>query len=67
VGSIVNDLTSISADPNVSMHEAKSYTLDVRPGRVSTTEALPLEPALWPTREKAPDTPKSGQPEGQVI
>ena len=68
VGAIANDLTAASADPNVSMHEAKAFTVNVRAGRLDHPEHLePLEPAPWPTREQAPDTPKSDQPEGQAI
>jgi formate dehydrogenase major subunit len=68
VGAIANDLTAISADPNVSMHEAKAITLNVRAGRLESVpdmEPLPVEP--WPTREPSPYTPKSDQPEGQNI
>ncbi len=35
VGSIANDLTSILTDPNVSMHEAKAFVVNVRAGRLS--------------------------------
>jgi formate dehydrogenase major subunit len=67
VGSIANDLTSIVADPNVSMHEAKAFTCNVRAGRLHqhAANALPVE--RWPTREPSPDTASSGQPEGQAI
>jgi formate dehydrogenase major subunit len=71
VGSIANDLTSIVADPNVSMHEAKAFTCDVRAGRLArgrvedTRANEPLPAAAWPTREPAPETPKQDQPEGQ--
>ncbi len=34
VGSVANDLTSMIADPNVSMHEAKAFVCNVRPGRI---------------------------------
>jgi formate dehydrogenase major subunit len=67
-GAIANDLTSIVADPNVSMHEAKAFTVNVRPGRLERApraEGLTVEP--WPTREPSPQTPKSDQPEGQAI
>ncbi|MGC2402498.1 MAG: hypothetical protein WA510_22080, partial [Acidobacteriaceae bacterium] len=68
VGAIANDLTAVSADPNVSMHEAKAITVNVRAGRlVGMSDGSPLAPALWPTREQAPDTPKSDQAEGQGI
>jgi formate dehydrogenase major subunit len=68
VGAIANDLTAVSADPNVSMHEAKAFTVDVRAGRIAGCAPMePLEPAPWPTREQSPDTPKCDQPEGQAI
>jgi len=68
VGAIANDLTAVSADPNVSMHEAKAFTVNVRAGRLDhSAEIEPLNPAPWPTREEAPDTPQSAQPEGQAI
>jgi formate dehydrogenase major subunit len=66
VGGIANDLTSIVLDPNVSIHEAKAFTCRVRPGRLTPrVEDQPLIAAPWPTREHAPETPVSAQPEGQ--
>jgi formate dehydrogenase major subunit len=66
VGGIGNDLTSIVLDPNVSIHEAKAFTCDVRAGRlVDTHRDAPVEVATRPTTDPAPDTPKSAQPEGQ--
>jgi len=68
IGSIANDLTSMVADPNVSMHEAKACTVNVRAGRLERSgDSKPLEAKLWPTREPSPATPKSDQPEGQGI
>jgi formate dehydrogenase major subunit len=68
VGAIANDLTSIVADPNVSMHEAKAFTVNVRAGRLEhNPEMKPERPGLWPSREASPDTPESDQPEGQGI
>ena len=68
VGGIANDLTSIVLDPNVSIHEAKAFTCDVWPGRLENyREERPLVAEPWPTREPAPETPKSAQPEGQKI
>lgn len=66
VGAIANDLTSIVLDPNVSIHEAKAFTCNVRAGRLKHYEDKPLAAAPWPTREPSPDTPKSSQPEGQI-
>src|SRR5947209_20447856 len=68
VGAIANDLTSIVADANVSMHEAKAFTVNVRAGRLERSPDMkPLEPILWPTRVASPATPNSDQPEGQAI
>jgi formate dehydrogenase major subunit len=68
VGGIGNDLTAIVADPNVSMHEAKAFTCQVRAGRLADLKRdQPLLFARWPTREATPDTPKQNQPEGQAI
>jgi formate dehydrogenase major subunit len=68
VGSIANDLTSIVADPNVSMHEAKAFTCNVKAGRLEHPDRTPPDPFRpWPTREPAPNTPKSDQPEGQFL
>ena len=33
VGAIANDLTSLVADPNVSMHEGKTFACQVMAGR----------------------------------
>jgi formate dehydrogenase major subunit len=65
VGSIANDLTSIVADPNVSMHEAKAFVCNVRPGRVQDHKDAPLAAAPWPTHRVSPTSPQSAQPEGQ--
>jgi len=67
VGSIANDLTAIVADPNVSMHEAKAFTCNIRPGRLEQLAGNPVPVAPWPTRRPAPDTAASSQPEGQGI
>jgi len=67
-GGIANDLTSIVADPNVSMHEAKSFTVNVRAGRLPHPQAAAdVQPALWPEHAQTPETPKSDQPEGQML
>jgi formate dehydrogenase major subunit len=68
VGSIANDLVSAVADPNVSMHEGKAFTCNVRAGRLEDTRTDPHLPmAPWPTREPVPDTPDTAQPEGQAL
>jgi formate dehydrogenase major subunit len=67
VGGIANDLASIVLEPNVSIHEAKAFACRVRAGRLEKGRLdQPLvSPAPWPTREPAPETPESNQPEGQ--
>ena len=67
-GGQANDLTSIVLDPNVSMHETKAFSCNVRAGRLENQpEEKPIEPAPRPTHEAAPDTPKSDQAEGQFL
>jgi len=71
VGAIANDLTSLVADPNVSMHEGKVFACQVQPGRLtSSADGQPAQPTVppapWPTREPAPDTPEAAQPEGHL-
>jgi formate dehydrogenase major subunit len=67
VGAVANDLTSLVADPNVSMHEGKVFVCQVHAGRRAGPPLRPTQPlAPWPTREPAPDTPPSAQPEGHL-
>ena len=67
VGGIANDLTSLVADPNVSMHEAKVFACKVRAGRADGQPRVPTKPeARWPKREPIPDTPAGAQPEGHL-
>jgi len=67
VGGNANDLTSLVADPNVSMHEAKAFVCDVRPGRAPNQPTIPtVPPDRWPNRAPSPQTPKSAQPEGHM-
>ena len=67
VGSVANDLTSLVADPNVSMHEAKAFVCEVRRGRSPRQPTEPSVPeAPWPYRAPIPDTPLSAQPEGHL-
>ncbi len=66
VGSIANDLTSLVADPNVSMHEGKVFACRIRAGRAPNQPTQPTKSyAPWPKRGRTPDTPSSSQPEGQ--
>jgi formate dehydrogenase major subunit len=66
-GGIANDLTSLLADPNVSMHEGKVFVCQVWPGRLpgaAGPATVPMAP--WPTRDPAPQTPPAAQPEGHL-
>jgi formate dehydrogenase major subunit len=66
VGDNANDLTSLVADPNVSMHECKAFACQVHAGRDEERAPVPTKPpALWPTHEPIPDTPAAAQPEGR--
>lgn len=67
VGGIANDLTSLVADPNVSMHEGKVFACRVNAGRASRQPTQPTKPYTpWPKRGPTPKTPPSSQPEGQI-
>jgi formate dehydrogenase major subunit len=66
VGGNANDLTSLVADPNVSMHESKAFACQVRAGRLRSVSPPPTARAvLWPTRDSIPNTPAAAQPEGE--
>jgi formate dehydrogenase major subunit len=69
VGAIANDLTALITEPNVSMHEAKAFTCNVRPGRLrNIRKAVPVAAALRaPGDEPIPDTPGYAQPEGRQV
>jgi formate dehydrogenase major subunit len=68
VGAVANDLTSLIADPNVSMHEGKVFVCRVEPGRTGNSKVTPTQPyARWPTQSPAPSTPASAQPEGRIF
>ena len=65
VGGNANDLTSLVADPNVSMHECKAFACQVYAGRLDGRTPRPTKSAApWPTRDPIPDTPAAAQPEG---
>lgn len=67
VGSIANDLTSLVADPNVSMHEGKVFACRIREGRSRLPAGKPTKAyAPWPQRNPTPDTPPASQPEGHL-
>ncbi len=66
VGGNANDLTSLVADPNVSMHEAKVFLCQVHPGRLSGAPREATMPfTAWPTEKTIPDTATAAQPEGK--
>ncbi len=66
VGANANDLTSLVADPNVSMHESKAFACQVHTGRQAGRPPSPTKPlAAWPTHDPVPDTPTAAQPEGR--
>jgi formate dehydrogenase major subunit len=65
VGGNANDLTSLVADPNVSMHECKAFACQVLAGRPDGPDPAPTARAVrWPVRGPIPDTPAAAQPEG---
>ncbi len=65
VGGNANDLTSLVADANVSMHECKAFACQLEAGRLGGPAPTPTVAApLWPTRDAIPNTPASAQPEG---
>lgn len=67
VGSSANDLTSLVADPNVSMHEAKVFACRVSAGRADDQPREPTQTEeRWANREPVPDTPAGAQPEGHL-
>ncbi len=67
VGGNANDLTSIVADPNVSMHEAKVFACDVRPGRPSGARIMPTaNHAENQAPPPLPNTPQSARSEGRL-
>jgi formate dehydrogenase major subunit len=67
VGGNANDLTSLVADPNVSMHEGKVFAVNIRAGRAPDQARTPtVESARWANRKPVPLTPKPAQPEGHL-
>jgi formate dehydrogenase major subunit len=66
VGDNANDVTSLVAEPNVSMHECKAFACQVAAGRDGPRASRPTKPmASWPTEEPVPATPTAAQPEGR--
>ena len=67
VGDTANDLVAMSAEPNVSIQEDKSFAVDVWAGRTFASNQKPTQPyTRWPTTMRSPGSPKSAQPEGQM-
>jgi formate dehydrogenase major subunit len=67
VGDQANDLTSLVAEPNVSMHEAKAFVVNVFAGKAHEAQPRPTKPTVrFPMVEPIPDTPPSAQPEGRT-
>src|SRR5207237_2901211 len=65
-GGQANELIPIITEPNVSMHEGKSFMCQVRKGRLSQPSDRPtVDVAPRPTDEAMPDTPHQAQPEGR--
>ncbi len=56
VGGNANDLTSLVAEPNVSMHEGKAFACQVerRPARRAGARADQVALRTWPTRDPMP-------------
>ncbi len=66
VGSIANDLTPMLMGLNVSMHEAKTFTCNVRTGRLRSKPARAIPVAQRPDSGPVPETPGFAQPEGRL-
>ncbi len=68
VGAIANDLTSLVTDPTVSMHEAKAFACNIRPGRIENRKratAIPIARRAN-SSDPIPETPGFAQPEGRM-
>lgn len=66
-GSQANELIPIVIEPNVSMHEGKSFVCQVAKGRLAAPSNIPSTPlAARPDDELMPDTPTQAQPEGRT-
>jgi len=65
-GSNANELAAMESDPNVSMHEAKAFTCQIRKGRLEHPSDVPSVPVA-PRPQIAPmaATPHQAQPEGR--
>jgi hypothetical protein len=58
-------LTALLTEPNVSMHEGKTFVCDLHPGKLDRPirSAAPFSPL--PEWDLVPDTPTCAQPEGR--
>jgi formate dehydrogenase major subunit len=66
-GGQANELIPIITEPNVSMHEGKSFMCDVRKGRLAQPSDKPTVPvAPRAQAEPTADTPHQAQPEGRT-
>ena len=66
-GSAANELIPIVSDPNVSMHEGKAFTCQVRKGRLSRPSDSPSVPVAPRAQAEAmAATPHQAQPEGRT-
>jgi len=65
VGGSANMLTALLTDVNVSMHEAKAFVCQVRPGRTPRNQRpVPVRATASVVDGVAPATPAEAQPEG---
>ena len=65
-GGQANELTPMVSEPNVKMHEGKSFMCDVRKGRLEQASDKPT--VKWAKRPKETpmaETPEQAQPEGR--
>jgi formate dehydrogenase major subunit len=66
-GGQANELIPMIIDPNVSMHEGKSFMCQLRKGRLPRASDTPTEPvAKRPQDEPYAGTPTQAQPEGRT-
>lgn len=64
-GGQANELIPMVSEPNVSMHEGKSFMCDVRPGRLAQPMDRPtVKWARRPQEGPMPETKHQSQPEG---
>jgi len=66
-GSQANELSAIESDPNVSMHESKAFTCQIRKGRLDQPSDIPSVPVA-PRAQAEPmaGTAHQAQPEGRT-